>query len=114
MLIFKIISSSSSQWWTRKRVGEYFPVFSRDHPPLLEYLVKMKIVQSKSTPKVTNTYLKLILDYLRLITSKIDASFLLWGIFTAGITIIMTRDYNQPAKKKNHRSKTQKEKHNDG
>jgi hypothetical protein len=30
--------------WTRQKVGEYFPVFSKDHAPLLDYLKNYKIL----------------------------------------------------------------------
>ena len=77
-------------WWTRERINDYFPVFSRDHPPLIEYLTKMKILQDKPYPKVTNNTLKVALDFLRSLVNKVEATLLLWGVFTAGCAIIMT------------------------
>ncbi|XP_033224978.1 lipase maturation factor 2-like [Belonocnema kinseyi] len=90
---------NSQAWWTREKVGEYFPVFSRDHPPLLEYLAKMKIVQDKPAPKVSNEPVKFVLDHLRAMVSKIEASILLWGVFTAGCAIILTASTPAPKKK---------------
>lgn len=90
---------NSQAWWTREKVGEYFPVFSRDHPPLLEYLAKMKIIQDKAEPKVVNEPLKIVLDFLREAVTKIEASLLLWGVFTAGCAIIMTASSPTPKKK---------------
>ena len=79
---------------------EYFPIFSHDHPPLIEYLSKMKIIQDKPTFKVTNEPLKLLLDSIRSMVRKIEASLLLWGVFTAGCAIIMTNYNNSILKKK--------------
>lgn len=82
--------SGTQSWWTRERVGEYFPIFSRDHPPLLEYLTKMKILKDDKVVPVTNDILKTVIDALRALINKIEASLLLWSVFTAGCAIIMT------------------------
>ncbi|XP_068973628.1 lipase maturation factor 2-like [Bombus flavifrons] len=93
-------SWNKQAWWTREKIGEYFPIFSHDHPPLLEYLSKMKIIQDKPTFKITNDSLKLFFDSIRSLVYKIEASLLLWGVFTAGCTIIMTSYNNSMSKKK--------------
>ncbi|XP_046465996.1 lipase maturation factor 2 [Neodiprion pinetum] len=84
----------SSTWWTREKIGEYFPIFSKDHPPLLEYLSKMKIIQDKPDEQSVNPSLKLILDSLRAVVGRVEASLLLWSVFTAGCAIIMS-GYNR-------------------
>ncbi|XP_015590063.1 lipase maturation factor 2 [Cephus cinctus] len=81
--------SNGQAWWTREKVTEYFPVFSRDHPPLIDYLTKMKIIQEKPMVKVTNKPLKIVLDSIRSLIIRFEASLLLWGIFTAGCAIII-------------------------
>ncbi|KZC09035.1 PREDICTED: lipase maturation factor 2-like [Dufourea novaeangliae] len=93
-------SWNKQAWWTREKVNEYFPIFSHDHPPLIEYLSKMKIIQDKPAFKVTNELLKLLLDSIRSVVSRIEASLLLWGVFTAGCAIVMT-SYNNLTFKKN-------------
>lgn len=87
-------------WWTREKVGEYFPIFSRDHPPLIEYLKKMKIIQEKSSPKITNEPVKLVLDNLRSLVGKMEACLLLWSVLTAGLAIIVTGYNNSVSKRK--------------
>lgn len=84
----------SSSWWTREKVGEYFPIFSRDHPPLIEYLTKMKIIQEKPLDHSVNPTLKLILNSVRSVIGKVEPSLLLWSVFTAGCAIIMS-GYNR-------------------
>lgn len=91
--------SNTHAWWTREKVGEYFPIFSQDHPPLIEYLKKMKILQEKPSTKVTNEPLKLILDNLRSLVGKTEACLLLWGVLTAGSAIIVT-DYSRSVSKR--------------
>lgn len=77
-------------WWKREKQSEYLPIFSRDHPPLLDYLRKLKIVsQDIKEPPVT-PWLKYVLDRLRYIFSQLEPSLLLWSIFTAGCVINLT------------------------
>ncbi|XP_034944819.1 lipase maturation factor 2-like [Chelonus insularis] len=84
-------TSNDQSWWRREKVGEYFPIFSCDHPPLLEYLKKLNIFQDEESIELTNQSLKNILDSIRLITRKIEPSLVLWSMFTAGCAIIITR-----------------------
>ncbi|XP_076239809.1 lipase maturation factor 2 [Calliopsis andreniformis] len=92
-------SWNKQAWWTREKIEEYFPIFSHDHPPLIEYLSKMKIIQDKPAFKVTNEPLKLLLDSVRSVVHKIEASLQLWAVFTTGCAIIMT-NYNDSILKK--------------
>lgn len=78
----------SNAWWTRERVGEYFPVFSKDHPPLLDYLRNLKIISHEPVKTVVAPWAKSILDQLRTIFSHFEGGMLLWSIFTAGTAII--------------------------
>ncbi|XP_017878453.1 lipase maturation factor 2-like [Ceratina calcarata] len=91
--------SNKQAWWTREKIGDYFPIFSYDHPPLVEYLSKMKIIVEKPSFKVTNEPLKLLLDNLRSLSTKVEASLLLWGVLTAGFAIIFTSVNNSMSKK---------------
>lgn len=59
----------------------------------------MKVVQDKPDFKIVNEPLKLILDNLRSLFGKIEASLFLWGVFTAGCTVIVT-SYNKSVSKK--------------
>ncbi|XP_029157826.1 lipase maturation factor 2-like [Nylanderia fulva] len=93
-------SQTTNAWWTREKVKEYFSTFSRDHPPFLDYIKKMKVIQDKPDFKVANEPLKLILDNLRSLVGKIEASLFLWGIFTAGCTVIVTGYSSSVSKKK--------------
>lgn len=94
-------SLNDQRWWIREKVGEYFPIFSRDHTPLLDYLGKMKIVQDQAPIRPTNETFKIILDFLRSIVCKIEATVLLWSVFAAGCAIIMTSNSNtSPTKNK--------------
>lgn len=60
----------------------------------------MKVVQDKPDFKIINEPLKLILDNLRSLVGKIEASLFLWGVFTAGCTVIVTSYSNSVSKKK--------------
>ncbi|KAK0163832.1 hypothetical protein PV328_002522 [Microctonus aethiopoides] len=93
-------TGNDQSWWSREHVGEYFPIFSRDHPPLLDYLTKMKVLPDKTVVKVTNELLKSILDTIRMLLGKAEPSLLLWSVFTAGCALIMTSGVNPANKKK--------------
>lgn len=93
-------SRGKQAWWTREKIAEYFPILSHDHSPLIEYLSKKKIIQDKPTYKVTNEPLKLFLDSVRSVIHKVEASLLLWGVFTAGYAIIITNYSSSVSKKK--------------
>lgn len=92
--------TNTNAWWIREKEGEYFPIFSREHPPFIDYIKKMKVIQDKPDFKVANEPLKLILDNLRFLVGKIEASLLLWGVFTAGCTVIVTSYSSSVSKKK--------------
>lgn len=79
---------------------EYFPIVSYDHPELIEFLSSVKIIQDKPGFKITNELLKLLLDSIRSLIYKIEASLLLWGVFTAGCTVIITSYNNSVLKRK--------------
>ncbi|XP_063217415.1 lipase maturation factor 2-like [Bacillus rossius redtenbacheri] len=85
---------STRVWWTRERVGEYFPVFSRDHPPLLDYLRSVKILTDDAPKAFPAPAVKAALDTLRQVT-QVEASILLWSLFAAGWAIIATRSLSQ-------------------
>jgi hypothetical protein len=50
----------------------------------------MKIIHHDDNLNVINSHLKEILDIIRFLVSKVEATLLLWGVFTAGCAIIMT------------------------
>ncbi|KAK7870100.1 hypothetical protein R5R35_011080 [Gryllus longicercus] len=80
----------SEAWWTRSKQSEYLPIFSRDHPPLLEYLRKLKILSDEIKEPPVVPWLKYVLDRLRFLFSQVEPSILLWSIFSAGCVINLT------------------------
>uniref|UniRef100_T1HC95 Lipase maturation factor n=1 Tax=Rhodnius prolixus TaxID=13249 RepID=T1HC95_RHOPR len=57
--------------WTRKKVGEYFPIFSKEHPPLLDYLRNLKILQDDKRKK--SQLSSIFIDYLNGVRSVFAA-----------------------------------------
>ncbi|XP_071440324.1 lipase maturation factor 2-like [Hetaerina americana] len=96
---------SSPSWWWREKIGEYFPIFAKDHSPLLEYLKKLKIIGQDTQSSAggrgkgkdrkkdlwTNTWLISFLQFLRSLACQVEASIFLWSLFTAGCLIAFTR-----------------------
>ncbi|KAK3928755.1 Lipase maturation factor 2 [Frankliniella fusca] len=80
----------SSSWWTREKVGEYFPIFTRDHPPLLDYLNTMKVISPSYKESDPNTLLKFILDFIRSFVVYVEPSILIISLFITGCVLITT------------------------
>ncbi|CAH0546015.1 unnamed protein product [Brassicogethes aeneus] len=80
---------SQSTWWTRTKVGEYFPAYSASSSTLHDYLNARALLPSKSKQPV-NPLWKRVLDSVRYVTSHLEATLLLWSVFTAGCAVITT------------------------
>ena len=80
----------SSSWWTREKLGEYFPIFTRDHPPLLDYLSSMKVLSSSAKEDEPIAWLKMILDLIRSSVIYVEPSILLISLFITGCVLILT------------------------
>jgi hypothetical protein len=92
--LYKYTYSSWSQrsqpsWWVRQRVGEYFPAYTKDSPALVDYLKARNLLPTPTRHNV-NPVRKQILDGIRYITGQLEATLLLWSVFTAGCAIITT------------------------
>lgn len=89
MHICYFILRSHSTWWKREGVDEYFPAFTKDSPTLIDYLKARNLLPSTAKSKI-NPIWKQILDGIRYITGHLEATLLLWSVFTAGCAIITT------------------------
>ncbi|XP_034244722.1 lipase maturation factor 2-like [Thrips palmi] len=89
-----------SSWWTREKVGEYFPIFTRDHPPLLDYLNTMKVLSPSAKEEPPVAWLKLALDFIRSFVALVEPSILLISLFISGCVLITTiLSQGQPPKR---------------
>ncbi|RZC35518.1 lipase maturation factor 2, partial [Asbolus verrucosus] len=80
---------SQPSWWVRQKVGEYFPAYTKDSPALVDYLKARNLLPTPTKHNV-NSIWKQILDAVRYITGHLEATLLLWSVFTAGCAIITT------------------------
>uniref|UniRef100_A0A224X8N7 Lipase maturation factor n=1 Tax=Panstrongylus lignarius TaxID=156445 RepID=A0A224X8N7_9HEMI len=99
--------------WTRKKVGEYFPIFSKEHPPLLDYLRNLKILQDDKKKK--SQLSTIFIEYLNGVRSAfavMEPTYLLLSLVMTSIAIIMfgslspassgqSKQQQQKSKKKN-------------
>lgn len=80
---------SQPTWWTRQKIGEYFPTYAKDSPALIDFLKARNLLPT--TPKETvNATWKKILDSIRYVTSHLEPTLLLWSVLTAGCAVITT------------------------
>ncbi|KAJ8964087.1 hypothetical protein NQ314_005141 [Rhamnusium bicolor] len=84
-----ILYKSKSAWWTREKVGEYFPAYTKDSPGLIEFLKARNLLPTISK-QVVNPIWKQALDTIRYITNHLEATLLFWAVFTAGLALICT------------------------
>ncbi|KAF6207882.1 hypothetical protein GE061_016331 [Apolygus lucorum] len=78
----------SSTVWTRKKVSEYFPVFSKDHPPLLDYLKNLNIIGDEGKEPQTPAGLAKALTELRGIFTRLEPQFLMLSLLITGFAVI--------------------------
>ncbi|KAK9720857.1 Lipase maturation factor [Popillia japonica] len=83
-----------SAWWKREKVGEYFPVFSKDSAVLQDTLKARNLLPTVSKQKVHPIW-KQVLDSIRMVASQLEATLLMWSVFTAGCAIITTTTKNK-------------------
>lgn len=76
-------------WWVREKTGEYFPPYTKDSTTLVDYLKARNLLPVVSKTPV-NAIWKQVLDSIRYVTSHLEATLLLWSVFTAGCAIITT------------------------
>lgn len=82
-------------WWKREKSSEYFPIFAKDHAPLVDYLKSLKILDSKENIAKDNEkvlpWLKIALDALRNSIGRLDPVIFIWSVFSAGCAVISSR-----------------------
>lgn len=85
---------SHSSWWTRERVNEYFPAFTKDSPALIEFLKARNLLPTLAKDSV-NPLWKRALDSVRYVTNHLEATLLFWSVLTAGLALICTSGGNR-------------------
>ncbi|KAF5299715.1 hypothetical protein FQA39_LY11510 [Lamprigera yunnana] len=81
-------------WWKREKLGEYFAPFSKDSEALVDFLKARNLLPTPSKESVHSVW-KQLLDSIRYITSYMEATLLLWSVFTASCAIITTSTRNK-------------------
>ncbi|KAA0189053.1 hypothetical protein HAZT_HAZT004676, partial [Hyalella azteca] len=64
LYFYTALNDPSGNWWRRREEGEYFPVFSVSHPPLVQYLKQVGVLGSSLPKACTNAHLCPALDWL--------------------------------------------------
>ncbi|BES88024.1 lipase maturation factor [Nesidiocoris tenuis] len=74
--------------WTKRKVGEYFPVFSKDHPPLLDYLKNLNILGDEGKEPDSPAGLAKALNELRQVFTRIEPLYLMISLLMTGFAVI--------------------------
>jgi len=84
-------TSVAKNWWTRDRSGEYMPIFSATHPPLVDFIKKLGYLEpdlAKNT--VLNHSLKNVLDSVRSFTKSYRPEYIIWSSLLSFLLLIIT------------------------
>nr|XP_022920242.1 lipase maturation factor 2-like [Onthophagus taurus] len=81
-------------WWKREKIGEYFPAHAKDSASLLDTLKARNMLPNPIKREVHPLWQQ-SLDSIRYVTGYMEASLLMWSIFTAGCAIITTTTRNK-------------------
>ncbi|CAH1981690.1 unnamed protein product [Acanthoscelides obtectus] len=90
---------SSSAWWIREKVREYFPALSKDSPMLIDFL-KARNLLPTAPKQAINPIWKQSLDTIRYVTNHLEATLLFWSVLSAGLAIICTSGSGSSSSKK--------------
>lgn len=92
-------------WWRRTLISEYMPAYARDSPALVDYLSARNLLPAVTPSASTSSrgagavddltaqllpWWRKALDPIRSLTGYLEATLLLWSVFTAGCAIITT------------------------
>ncbi|KAF4533557.1 hypothetical protein B566_EDAN001043 [Ephemera danica] len=81
---------SSKVWWQREKKGEYFPIYTKDHKPLLDYLRQHKFIDGRDWP-IRTMWLKELLDAFRRFAAGVEPSILVVSFFLSASLIVLTQ-----------------------
>lgn len=87
---------ASGSWWKRTHEGDYLPIFTVDHAPLVEYLRKIGTIGTMDIP-ATNQPLQHGLDMIRGWINFAAPEVLLWGLFVTACLITWTKRGVKPS-----------------
>lgn len=87
---------ASGSWWKRTYEGDYLPIFTVDHAPLVEYLRKIGTIGTMDIP-ATNQPLQHGLDAIRGWINIASPEVLLWSLFITACVITWTKRGVKPS-----------------
>lgn len=97
------IRSEAGVWWKRRLEGDYHPIFTVDHAPLVEYLRQIGTIGTMDIP-ATNQPFQHALHSLRTYVSALDPAMFLWCLCITACVIMWTKRSKRPVSSYRHRS----------
>jgi len=83
-------ATSKGEWWSRKKDKEYMPIFSKDHPPLVEFVKNLGYLDADLKATEQSKVLALSLDKIREAFEGTRPEYVIWGALIALLSIIFT------------------------
>jgi hypothetical protein len=92
LLCFSAAATSKGEWWSRKKDKEYMPIFSKDHPPLVEFVKNLGYTDSdvKVDSSESSKLLNLSFEKIRESFDGTRPEYIVWGAEIALLAIIFT------------------------
>jgi hypothetical protein len=92
---YRFASPTQKQdWWKRKREKDFLPVYSATHQPLVDFMKQLGYLQPDISPKSsTGESIVKVLDTVRAFVQPYRPEYLIWGSFTALVSIIVTSKF---------------------
>ncbi|KAK4309275.1 hypothetical protein Pmani_019088 [Petrolisthes manimaculis] len=95
--------SENGVWWKRKLEGDYHPIFTVDHAPLVEYLRKIGTIGTMDIP-ATNQPFQQVLQSIRAYVGILDPCIFLWCLCVTACVIMWTKRSRRSVSSYRHRS----------
>ena len=80
---------NNGNWWYRElaeRGSDYLPIFTANHPPLIDYLKNLKIIGKKELKSKNQLFVE-ILDKLWFLLNFSQPHIVIWGLLLSTMLI---------------------------
>ncbi|ODN03967.1 Lipase maturation factor 2 [Orchesella cincta] len=82
--------ASKGEWWIRKREKEFMPMFSKDHPPLVNFVKNLGYLDPDYKPEQPSERIPFFLDKIRGSFVGTRPEYIIWGCFSTIFIILFT------------------------
>jgi hypothetical protein len=82
--------AKKGEFWIRKREKEFMPMFSKDHPPLVNFVKNLGYLDADYKPEQPSERIPFFLDKIRSTFAGTRPEYIMWGCLSTMFLIIFT------------------------